>query len=218
MNSGFLRKAAIALKDSCPGLSRHYLSLCSPSSKVNCARGKICSFCFQILSPDNRKVRLRPKMKITPLIESLLRKEAKNYRLNLKQTKLLRKYKLARSMLVVTCNTCKMASKYPSETRNSLANSPGTPRIKRGSTNPDLRTPGSARKVNMSYSDGKLSSKGKSPILTPRSCASAQSSPATLPKSAKKGKFKFSRLKMLLGQEEKETPTKGNLHKFLSSL
>ncbi|XP_053322737.1 UPF0711 protein C18orf21 homolog [Spea bombifrons] len=218
MDTGFLQKAAIALKDSCPGLSRHYLSIWSSSTKVKKTTGSICAFCFQMLTPDNRKVRLRPKMKITPDIERILRKESKNYRLNLKQTKLLRKYKLAKSVVVVTCNTCKMISKFPGETRNSLANSPGTPRIKRGCATPDLRTPGSVRKVNLSYSEEKLSSKGRSPVITPRSCASAQSSPATVLKSAKKGKFKFSRLKMLLNQETKETPKHGGLQNFLSSL
>uniref|UniRef100_A0A8C5PTH4 Chromosome 18 open reading frame 21 n=1 Tax=Leptobrachium leishanense TaxID=445787 RepID=A0A8C5PTH4_9ANUR len=214
MNSGFLQKAAFALKDSCPGLSRHYLSLCKtkPKAKKN---GKICPFCFQILSPDDFKVRLRPKLKITPRIERILRKEAKNYRLNLKQTKLLRKYKFSRSVLVVTCNTCKMASKYPGECRSNLGSSTGTPKVKRSSATSELRAPGSARKVNLSYSEEKLS---KSPVVTPRSCASAQSSPATLPKSAKKGKFKFSRLKLLLNQETKETAKKADLQSFLSSL
>ncbi|CAH2283786.1 Hypothetical predicted protein [Pelobates cultripes] len=217
MNSVFLRKAGIALKDACPGLSRHYLSLCKSKSTLE-NRGRMCTFCFQILSHDNYKVRLRPKMKITPRIERLLQKEAKDYRLNLKQTKLLNKYKLSESVLVVTCNTCKKNSKFPGESRSSLANSPGTPKIKRGSATLDLRTPSSVRKANLSYSEEKLSSTGKSPVITPRFCASAQSSPASLPKSVKKGKFKFSRLKMILSQETKEIPKKADLQNFLSSL
>ncbi|KAM4705999.1 UPF0711 protein C18orf21 homolog [Rhinophrynus dorsalis] len=119
---------------------------------------------------------------------------------------------------MVTCSTCKNITKYPGESRSLLSNSPGTPKVKRGAVTPDVRTPGSARKVNLSYSEEKLSSKGKSPIITPRSCSSAQSSPATTAKSSKKGKFHFSRLKMLLSQEEKEPKKKGDLQSFLSSI
>ncbi|CAI9564669.1 unnamed protein product [Staurois parvus] len=218
MTGTYQRKAAVAVKDFCPGLSRHLLSLCPAPKKVTSERKGICPFCFQIFTPDNHKVRLRPKMKITPRIEILLKKEAKCHRLNLKQTKLLRKYKCSRSVLVVTCNTCKLVSKYPGESRSGLANGPGTPKTKRNLGSPDLRTPGSNKKVNLSYSEEKLSSKSKSPVLTPRSCVSAHSSPATIAKSAKKGKFQFSRLKMLLSQDEKEPSKKGDLQNFLTSL
>ncbi|XP_063780987.1 UPF0711 protein C18orf21 homolog [Pseudophryne corroboree] len=218
MTETFLQRAAAAMKDTCPGLSRHMMSLCPSLKSAKSTEKGICTFCFQIFMPGNHKVRLRPKMKITPRIESLLRKESKSHRLNLKQTRLLRKYKCARSVLVVTCNTCKMVSKYPGESRSILSNGPGTPKTKQSFGSPDLRTPGSSRKVNLSYSEEKLSSKGKSPVLTPRSCASAHSSPATAAKSAKKGKFTFSRLKMLLGQEKKEPNKKGDLQNFLTSL
>ncbi|XP_018419085.1 PREDICTED: UPF0711 protein C18orf21 homolog [Nanorana parkeri] len=193
-------------------------SHCPLPKKVTSKKKGICPFCFQLFTPDNRKVRLRPKIKITPRIELLLRKEAKSHRLNLKHTKLLRKYKCSRSVLVVTCNTCKMVSKYPGEGRNGLTSGPSTPKTKRNFGSPDLRTPGSSRKVNMSYSEEKLSSKSKSPVLTPRSCVSAHSSPATMAKSTKKGKFKFSRLKMLLSQDEKTPSKKGDLQNFLTSL
>ncbi|XP_053569022.1 UPF0711 protein C18orf21 homolog isoform X2 [Bombina bombina] len=179
---------------------------------------KICPFCYQLLMPGIYKVRLKPKKKITPQIERLLRKEAKSHRLNYKQTKLLRKYKLARSVLVVTCNTCSKVSKYPGECRNVISSNPGTPKTKRGFPSPELRTPGTSRKVNISYSEEKLCSKGKSPVSTPRSCSSAHASPATTAKSAKKGKFHFSRLKMLLSQEEKEPTKKSELKNFLLSL
>ncbi|XP_072268023.1 UPF0711 protein C18orf21 homolog [Pyxicephalus adspersus] len=218
MTEEFLRKAALTMKDVCPGLARHLMSLHPFPKKVTHTQKGICPFCYQIFTPDNHKVRLRPKFKITPRIEMLLRKEAQNHRLNLKQTKLLRKYKFSRSVLVVTCNTCKLVSKYPGESRNGLVNVPGTPKTKRNFESPDLRTPGSNRKLNLSYSEEKLSSKSKSPVLTPRSCVSAHSSPATTAKSSKKGKFQFSRLKMLLSQEEKEPSKKGVLQNFLTSL
>ncbi|OCT76142.1 UPF0711 protein C18orf21 homolog [Xenopus laevis] len=121
---------------------------------------------------------------------------------------------------MVTCSTCSNVSKYAGESRHLLANCPGTPKPLRMSAPTDLRirTPGSSRKANLSYSEEKLSSKGRSPVLTPRSCASAQSSPATSVKSSKKGKFHFSKLKMLLSQEEREPSKKGDLQNFLSSL
>ncbi|KAG9470529.1 hypothetical protein GDO78_017476 [Eleutherodactylus coqui] len=107
-------------------------------------------------------------MRITPQIANLLKKEAACHRLNLKQTKLLRRYKLSRSSLVVTCNTCRMVSKYPGEGRRVVASSPGTPKAKRNFGSPDLGRPGSNRKVNLSYSEEKLSSQTRSPVLTPR--------------------------------------------------
>lgn len=208
----------MAVRDTCPGMSRHLMSLHALNTKKKSKEKGICQFCFQILFPDNHKVRLKPKMKITPQIENLLKKEAKCHRLNWKQTKLLRKYKLSRSYLVVTCNTCKLVSKYPGESRVIIANSPGTPKTKRDLGSPDLRKPGFNRKVNLSYSEEKLSSKTRSPVLTPRLCASATSSPATTAKSSKKSKFQFSRLKMLLSQEEKEPTKKQDLQNFLTSL
>lgn len=63
---------------------------------------RICPYCFQFLAPDTYRVRLKPKMKVTPQIEKILKREAKNHKLNMKQTKLLRKYKESRSVLVRT--------------------------------------------------------------------------------------------------------------------
>ncbi|KAM3927727.1 UPF0711 protein C18orf21 homolog isoform 2-T2 [Leptodactylus fuscus] len=195
-----------------------YVPGCPVTSWEQSNEKGICPFCFEIRLPDNHKVRLKPKMKITPHIEYLLKKEAKCHRLNLKQTKLLSKFKLSRSYLVVTCNTCKMVSKYPGESRVIIANSPGTPQMKRNFESPNLRKRAFNQKINLSYSEEKLSSKTRSPVLTPRSCASATSSPATIAKSSKKGKFHFSRLKMLLSQEEKGQKKKQDLQTFLTSL
>lgn len=63
---------------------------------------RICPYCFQFLVPDSYRVRLKPKMKVTPQIEKVLKREAKNHKLNMKQTKLLRKYRESRSILVRT--------------------------------------------------------------------------------------------------------------------
>ncbi|KAJ1203975.1 hypothetical protein NDU88_007756 [Pleurodeles waltl] len=171
---------------------------------------RICPFCFESLVPGNHTVRLKPKMKITTHILKLLKQEAKSCRLNLKQVKLLRKYKLSRSMLVITCNMCKKSRKHPGETRHFLvSNSPSTPKAKHGmKTPPELKkTPASGSKSNLS-----------SPALTPRSSSSGHSSPSVLAKSLKKSKFHFSRLKMLLNQDEKEKIKKGDLQNFLSAL
>ena len=45
-------------------------------------------------------MRLKPKMKVTPQIEKIIKREAKNYRLNMKQIKLLKKYRDSKSVLV----------------------------------------------------------------------------------------------------------------------
>ncbi|KAF7247874.1 hypothetical protein EYD10_06116 [Varanus komodoensis] len=55
--------------------------------------GQWCCYCFQFLHPGNYRVRLIPKMKMTPQIEKLINRKKKNYKLNLKQIKLLMKYK-----------------------------------------------------------------------------------------------------------------------------
>lgn len=62
----------------------------------------MCPYCFEFLVPDSYRVRLKPKMKVTPQIEKVLKREAKNHKLNMKQTKLLRKYRESRSILVRT--------------------------------------------------------------------------------------------------------------------
>ncbi|POI23783.1 hypothetical protein CIB84_012469, partial [Bambusicola thoracicus] len=63
---------------------------------------RICPYCFQFLVPDSYRVRLKPKMKVTPQIEKIIKREAKNYRLNMKQIKLLKKYRDSKSVLATT--------------------------------------------------------------------------------------------------------------------
>ncbi|XP_078541848.1 UPF0711 protein C18orf21 homolog [Lissotriton helveticus] len=208
----FLTRGAHVLRESCPGEARHLLCTRSSMQKL---KGKatdegICPHCFESLVPGNHTVRLKPKMKITTQIQKLLKQEAKSCRLNLKQVKLLRKYKLSRSMLVITCNMCKKRRKHPGETRSFLVStSPSTPKAKHGMmTPPELKkTPASGRKSNLS-----------SPAITPRSSSSGNSSPSVSAKSLNKNKFHFSRLKMLLNQDEKEKSKKGDLQNFLSAL
>ncbi|XP_069476631.1 UPF0711 protein C18orf21 homolog [Ambystoma mexicanum] len=208
----FLAVGAQELRERCPGEARHLQ--CTRTSLQE-SQGKpidrrVCPFCFEILVPGNHTVRLKPKMKMTTQIRKLLKAEAKSCRLHLKQIKLLRKYKLSKSVLVVTCNLCKRSTKHPGETRSFLAsNSPATPKARSGmTTTPQLKkTPSSGSKSNLS-----------SPVVTPRSCSSGHPSPSVSSKSSKKSKFHFSRLKMLLTQDEKEKNKKGNLQNFLSAL
>lgn len=61
---------------------------------------QVCRYCFQIFLPGNYRVRLKPKPKLTPHVEKLLKKERKNYKLNLKQTKLLKRYKTSTNVQV----------------------------------------------------------------------------------------------------------------------
>uniref|UniRef100_A0A8C4UUJ9 Chromosome 18 open reading frame 21 n=1 Tax=Falco tinnunculus TaxID=100819 RepID=A0A8C4UUJ9_FALTI len=86
----FLEAAAEGLLGACPGQARFLLF----------TRIWICPYCFQFLVPDSCRVRLKPKMKVTPQIEKILKQEAKNHKLSMKQTKLLKKYRESRSVLV----------------------------------------------------------------------------------------------------------------------
>uniref|UniRef100_A0A8C5SAE1 Uncharacterized protein n=1 Tax=Laticauda laticaudata TaxID=8630 RepID=A0A8C5SAE1_LATLA len=72
----------------------------------------VCYYCFQFLFPKNYRMRLLPKMKITSRIEKILNREKKNYRLSLKQTKFLRKYKESKNVLLITCNSCKKTTRH----------------------------------------------------------------------------------------------------------
>ena len=59
-----------------------------------------CPHCFQLLVLNNSRVRLKPKAKLTPKIQKLLNREARNYTLSFKEAKLLKKYKDSTSVLV----------------------------------------------------------------------------------------------------------------------
>ncbi|KAF4790105.1 hypothetical protein TURU_144156 [Turdus rufiventris] len=90
-----LLAAAEQLAGVCPGQARFLLVILNtkPVKYLGNEHGleRICPYCFQFLAPDTYRVRLKPKMKVTPQIEKILKREAKNHKLNMKQTKLLRK-------------------------------------------------------------------------------------------------------------------------------
>nr|XP_033786509.1 UPF0711 protein C18orf21 homolog isoform X1 [Geotrypetes seraphini] len=98
----FLARAALELRERCAPECRYLLYTRSSFQTVKTTPERICSFCFQCLGPGSYTARLKPKMKATLQIQKLLKLEAKSHRLNLKQTKLLRKYKISRSVLNIS--------------------------------------------------------------------------------------------------------------------
>ncbi|KFV95128.1 UPF0711 protein C18orf21, partial [Eurypyga helias] len=180
---------------------------------------RICPYCFQFLVPDSCRVRLKPKMKVTPQIEKVLKQEAKKRKLNMKQTKLLKKYRESRSVLLVTCNSCNKTTRHYGKSREFLTtrtHNSGTP-----SSVSSLRTPDgnnrSASKVTPA-SCSRLGSKGNSPSSLPRTRASGQATTSSASKTPRNSKFHFSKLKRMLNLEEKEKSQKADLKTFLTLL
>ncbi|XP_025787061.1 UPF0711 protein C18orf21 homolog isoform X2 [Puma concolor] len=104
----YLEAAARQLYESCPGQARYLLWAYSSSHDDNNAFEGTCPYCFQLLVSDNSRVRLKPKSKLTPKIQKLLNREARNCTLNFKEAKIVKKYKDSRSVLdtdIWTVNT-----------------------------------------------------------------------------------------------------------------
>uniref|UniRef100_A0A8D0F827 Chromosome 18 open reading frame 21 n=1 Tax=Strix occidentalis caurina TaxID=311401 RepID=A0A8D0F827_STROC len=200
----FLEVAAEGLAGACPGQARFLL---------------VCPYCFQFLVPDSYRVRLKPKMKVTPQIEKVLKQEAKNHKLNMKQTKLLKKYRESRSVLLVTCNSCNKTTRHYGKSRDFLTTTTqnsGTPSIKSSLSTPDVKIQ-SANKVTP-VSCSRLGSKGNSPSSLPRTCVSGQATTSSASKTPRNSKFHFSKLKRMLNLEEKERSQKADLKTFLTLL
>ncbi|KFQ28579.1 UPF0711 protein C18orf21, partial [Merops nubicus] len=179
---------------------------------------RVCPYCFQFLVPDSYRVRLKPKMKVTPQIQKVLKREAKNHKLNMKQTKLLKKYRESRSVLLVTCNSCNTTTRHYGKSRDILAAK--TQNSVTPSNKSSLRTPGvkvqSANKVTpVSWRSG---SKGNSPSSLPRTRVSGQATTSSASKTPRNSKFHFSKLKRMLNLEEKEESQKADLKNFLTLL
>ncbi|KAM7124737.1 UPF0711 protein C18orf21 homolog isoform 2-T2 [Ciconia maguari] len=215
----FLEVAAKGLVDACPGQARFLLWTLRNSGDNECGLERICPYCFQFLVPDSHRVRLKPKMKVTPQIEKILKREAKNHKLNMKQTKLLKKYRESRSVLLVTCNSCNKTTRHYGKSRDFLAtktNNSGTPSIKSSPRTPDVKIQ-SANKVTP-VSCNRLGSKGNSPSSLPRTCVSGQATTSSASKTPRNSKFHFSKLKRMLNLEEKEKSQKTDLKTFLTLL
>ncbi|NXG43752.1 CR021 protein, partial [Psilopogon haemacephalus] len=181
-----------------------------------CGFERICPYCFQFLVPDSCRVRLKPKMKVTPQIEKVLKQEAKNCKLNMKQTKLLRKYKESRSVLLVTCNSCNKTTRHYGRSRITKTHSSATPNSKSSLRTPDTKLQ-SANKVTP-VSCSRLGSKGKSPSSFPRTPVSRKETTSSATKTPRNSKFHFSRLKQIIDLEEKEKSQKADLKTFLTFL
>ncbi|XP_072416905.1 UPF0711 protein C18orf21 homolog [Chiloscyllium punctatum] len=215
-----LKKLAFQLKETCPAEARYLLWTCRVIAGTKVNPEGVCSHCFECLLPGNHRVRLKSKRRMTVQIKKLLRREAANWKLNLKQVRQLQKYRNSRSTLLVTCYTCKETSKFYGANRMCL---PARPRIPRSlsKTKTDMktleaRTPQSMQQeTHYSPLTNKSSSKSKCPATTPRTSVSTSS--ASL-KSVKGKKLHCSRLKMLLNCEQKQQNNKGTLRDFLTSV
>ncbi|NXL85212.1 CR021 protein, partial [Alectura lathami] len=180
---------------------------------------RICPYCFQFLVPDSHRVRLKPKMKLTPQIEKILKREAKNYKLNMKQTKILKKYRDSKSVLLVTCNSCNKTTRHYGKSRDFLAtktHNSGTPTTKPSLKTPDVKVQSANQMTPASCS--RLGSKGSSPSSLPRTYVSRQATTSSISKTPRNSKFHFTKLKRMLDLEEKEKSQKADLKNFLTLL
>ncbi|XP_032166604.1 UPF0711 protein C18orf21 homolog [Mustela erminea] len=211
----YLEAAARQLYGSCPGQARYLLWTYSSSHDANITFEGTCPYCFQLLVLDNFRVRLKPKSKLTPKIQKLRNREARNYTLSFKEAKLVKRYKDSKSVLLTTCKTCNRTVKHHGKSRSflsALKSSPTTPTSKLSLKTPERKTPSSA---NLKPTCG---SKGKSPALIFRTPTSGQSTPTCSSKNVSKTKKHFSRLKMLLSQSESQKNSKVDFRNFLLSL
>lgn len=180
---------------------------------------RICPYCFQFLVPDSYRARLKPKMKVTPQIEKIIKREAKNYRLNMKQIKLLKKYRDSKSVLLVTCNSCNKTTRHYGKSRDFLAtktHNSGTPTIQSSLKTPDVKIQSANKATPASCS--RLGSKGNTPSSLPRTCVSGQATTSSISRTPRNSKFHFTKLKRMLNLEEKEKSQKVDLKSFLTSL
>ncbi|KAM5304119.1 UPF0711 protein C18orf21 homolog isoform 1-T1 [Glossophaga mutica] len=212
----YLEAAARKLQVCCPGQARYLLWAYSSSHDAKSTFEGTCPYCFQLLVLDNSRVRLKPKPKLTPRIQKLLNREARNDTLSFKEAKILEKYKNSKSILLITCKTCNKTVKHHGKSRSflsALKSNPTTPASKPSPKTPERKTLSSA---NLNH---RLSgSKGKSPALIFRTPTSGQSTPTCFSKNVTKTKKHFSQLKMLLSQSESKKNSKVDFRNFLSSL
>ncbi|XP_049625675.1 UPF0711 protein C18orf21 homolog [Suncus etruscus] len=207
----YLQAAARGLRAGCPGEARYLLWAYSRAQDDKGTFEETCPYCFQLLILDNVRVRLKPKPKLTPKIQKLLNREAKNQILSFKDSKMVKKYKESKNVLLVTCKTCNRTVKHDGKSRSflsTLKSNPTTPVSKPCLKTPERRTPAS----DMS------GSKGKSPALSFRTPTSGQSTPTGFSKNSIKTKKHFSQLKLLLSQSESQRTPTMDFRNFLSSL
>nr|XP_048298569.1 UPF0711 protein C18orf21 homolog isoform X2 [Myodes glareolus] len=120
----YLEAAARGLVESCPGQARYLLWAYNSTHEENSTFEETCPHCFQLLVLDNSRVRLKPKAKLTPKIQKLLNREARNYALSFKEAKLLRKYKDSTSVLntrIWAVNTCLLLKEWEQKKETLLS-------------------------------------------------------------------------------------------------
>ncbi|KAG8139675.1 hypothetical protein E2320_002419 [Naja naja] len=192
----FLKAAARQLAGTCPAQARFLLwTLSNIEGKKEHLVNPVCYYCFQFLFPKNYRMRLLPKMKITSRIEKILNLEKKNYRLSLKQTKFLRKYKESKNALLITCNSCKKTTRHYGMSREEFNLKTSNLNISNRSTPLIDKNSGSKR--------GKTTTVGLSIHDFSR--------------TQRKAKILSSQLKKMLNFEEDKSK-RGNLKNFLMSL
>ncbi|XP_054020203.1 UPF0711 protein C18orf21 homolog [Dryobates pubescens] len=212
----FLEVAAELVAGGCPGQARFLLWTLRSSRDNEGGFEGICPYCFQFLAPDSCRVRLKPKMKLTPQIEKVLKREVKNHNLDMKQTKLLRKYRESRSVLLVTCNLCNKTTRQYGRSRAAKTASFCTPNKKSSLRTPDVKIQSANKATPVSCS--RLGYKGSSPSSCPRTRASRQETTSSASKTPRSSKLHFSKLKQMLSLEEKQKSQKADLKTFLSFL
>ncbi|NXP47442.1 CR021 protein, partial [Heliornis fulica] len=184
-----------------------------------CGLLRMCPYCFQFLVPDSHRVRLKPKMKVTPRIEKILKRQAKNHKLNMKQTKLLKKYSESSSVLLVTCNSCNKTTRHYGKSRKFLAPRTqhfGTLNIKSHQRTPDVKMMSANQVTPVGCS--RLGSKGCSPSSLPRTPLSGGQATNSASKTPRNSRFHFSKLRQMLNLEEKEKSQKTDFKTFLTLL
>ncbi|XP_038626324.1 UPF0711 protein C18orf21 homolog [Tachyglossus aculeatus] len=218
----FLKAAARALRRACPPQARYLMWSYYVSHADKKKSDDLCPRCFQFLTLDICRVRLKPKPKITPQIEKLLKREADGTRrLSFKQRQILSRYKNSPNTLLVTCPSCNKAVSRKGKSRSFPGAPPGswnTPKTQPARKTPDGKTVKSASKMNSSFGPHQSGSGGSGSPALPFRSSSGQSTPISSSKDPGKRKQHFSQLKMLLKGEETPKKGKGDFRNFLLSL
>ncbi|XP_034096918.1 UPF0711 protein C18orf21 homolog isoform X3 [Gymnodraco acuticeps] len=177
----------------------------------------MCQYCYQWLHPNNYRMRLRPKRRPSARVQSVLRRKARGKRLSLMQKDLLQRFQKSSSVLMATCHTCNQTSRHRGMNReflSGLAKTHSTP----GSVG-KYKTPQSTHRANMPTP--KTPGKDKTPVHTPRSSSSSNTSGSGSSASKTPSKPKnwvVQRLSKILMREDNPDKKKGGLKDFLSSL
>ncbi|XP_026534072.1 UPF0711 protein C18orf21 homolog isoform X1 [Notechis scutatus] len=199
----FLKTAARQLAGTCPAQARFLLwTLSNIEGKKEHLVNPVCCYCFQFLFPKNYRMRLLPKMKITSRIEKILNLEKKNYRLSLKQTKFLRKYKESKNALLITCNSCKKTTRHYGMSREEF-----------NLKTPNLKILSNRSTPLINKNSGSKRGKSSSGLRTTTVGLSIHD----FSRTQSKAKILSSQLRKMLNFEEDKNK-RGNLKNFLMSL